>query len=680
MEDKPMRTLQEVIGHHAEQRGELVLYRELDSRGQELSDITFAEFHRRTQSVARYLLNQGDIGQSIILLFPPGIEFMVAFAGVVLAGKIAVPTARLGAVGFKRSLPRLQRIAQNCAAQTILVDTAFLADLHVEGAQQWLPEQQYRYLPLPVACDDLPIALPAASLDTVAYLQYSSGSTGAPKGVMITHRNMAANTAVIEDRMGNPGRVVSVEWMPHFHDYSLVKGLLLALYTGSKHVILPSMTILRAPLVWLNTVSRYRAWRSGGPNFAYQQCVDRISEADAVQLDLSHWRWAHCGAEPIKAATIEAFLRRFAVSGLSPRAFHPAYGMAETTLLITCTRPGQHWRAMPVRPGDRQRLTVSCGAPCSGMEIRIVDPERQYALPEREVGEIWVSTNNPSISPGYWHEEEINRETFQARLDGVLGRFMRTGDLGYLDAGELTVSGRIKDLIIYQGRNIVPTDIEWLAQTDRPWLRKDCGAAFSMDDSLSDRLVLVQEVDKRCPPDCLPGYVSGIQQELAQQLGVRLDDILFIRTGSLPKTSSGKIQRRECRSLLLQGALPVLHRYRSDMDPDVASSDLRGSSLGYLVRLLAMELDRPLAQIDPYLSLFDLGMDSRAIVHFHEVLRSRRPEWELDITDLFQYASLGRLAEHIEASAAQAQETVAPLSEKAGPHRNRRRIPDIQDI
>jgi acyl-CoA synthetase (AMP-forming)/AMP-acid ligase II len=675
-----MKTLQEVIQQHAEQRAELVIYRELDSRGMEVGQISFAELHRRATEVAHYLLAERDLGPSVLLLFPPGIEFMVAFIGTIMAGKLAVPAARPGAVGLKRSLPRLERIAGDCSACTILADARFVDDIHAQGEGHWLAEHRYRVLPWPVASVGAPPRLPAPSLDAVAYLQYSSGSTGSPKGVMITHRNIAANTAAMEQGMGNPGRVVSVEWMPHFHDYSLVEGLLLALYGGAEHVILPPMTLLRAPLVWLKTVSTYRAWRSGGPNFAYQHCIDRIGDADIAALDLSHWKWAHCGAEPIKAATVEAFLRRFSPAGLSPQAFRPGYGMAEATLFVASTRPDDLWRAMPVQPTDTQALTISCGVPAPGLDLRIVDPQARQALPEGQVGEIWLSTDNPSVSPGYWQAEELNHEVFRARLEGGHGQYLRTGDLGYLRDGELTISGRLKDLIIVQGRNIVPTDIEWLAQAECPGLRTDCGAAFAMDDAMSTRLVLVQEADKRCPAECLPEYAHAIQRVLAQHLGLTLDEMVFIRTGGLPKTSSGKIQRRACRTLFEQGALPILLRYQREGCATVQSRlAAQGNPLEALRELLAAQLDRELEPSDLERSLFDLGMDSPAIVLFHERIQHRHPNWALDVTDLFQCASLTNLADHIGGSPAASVDVSHGERARLNRQRNRRRMTGMHD-
>jgi acyl-CoA synthetase (AMP-forming)/AMP-acid ligase II len=675
-----MKTLYEVVQLHAEQRGHLVLYRELDSRGQEQAAITFAEFHHRAQAAARYLLAQEEVGQTVLLLYPPGIDFMVAFVGTILAGKIAVPTARPGAVGLNRTLPRLRRVAENCSARTILADAELLVALHRPEAQQWLPRQDFRCLALPAMADCGDSALAPPGLDNIAYLQYSSGSTGEPKGVMITHRNMAANTAVIDRQMGSPGRVVSVEWMPHFHDYSLVSGLLLALYSGGEHVILPSMTLLRAPFVWLQVVGKYKAWRSGGPNFSYQQCVDRITDAEVASLDLSQWAWAHCGAEPIKAETIKAFLQRFGAAGLSPQAFHPAYGMAETTLCITSTRKGDPWRPMPVRPGDKQCLTASCGVPGAGMELRIVDPVERRIVPEGQVGEIWVSTACPSVSPGYWQDDVRNQEIFQATLTSGPGRFLRTGDLGYVDAGELIVSGRLKDLIIVQGRNIVPTDIEWLAQMGRPGLRKDCGAAFATDEALSDHLVLVQEADKHCPLEDLPAYAQQIQEDLALQLGLTVDEIVFIRSGSLPKTSSGKIQRRECCSLWLQGLLPVIYHHSHGVGAVTAPDVEQVRPLDYLVRMMAEQLACHPHAIDPHRSFSDLGLDSPALVHFHEVLHRKRPKWTVEITDLFHCASLAGLAERIEVLTGTSEPVAGGQPQVSTRPRSRRRIPDLHEI
>ncbi|GGY18480.1 AMP-binding protein [Paludibacterium paludis] len=671
-----MKTLLDMMRYRAEENGDLVAYRELDSRGQEVGQISFAQLWRRAGAVARGLLAAPETGNAILLLFPPGIDFMVAFTGVVLAGKIAVPSARPGAVGLKRAVPRLARICANCAAGAILADDAFLAE--ARDQENWFGRDDYHWLTLSglekTGCAS-GAPLPAADLDRLAYLQYSSGSTGEPKGVMITHRNIAANVGVMEAQMGYPGRIVSVEWMPHFHDYSLVKGLLMALYTGGEHVILPPMTILRAPHVWLRAVSDYRAWRSGGPNFAYQQCLDAVEEADIAGLDLSNWHWAHCGAEPIKSSTVAGFMRRFAPAGLNPSAFRAAYGMAEATLFLTSSRLGEPWKPMPVRPGDSDALTVACGVAGAGIGLRIVDPECRHPLPDGQVGEIWVADESGSVSSGYWNEPQLSREVFQATLADGSGRFLRTGDLGYLNKGELVISGRLKDLIIYQGRNIVPTDIEWLAQSGRPDLRVDAGAAFADGDALSPRLVLVQEADKPCPAERLPQYAEQIQASVAASLGLALDEIVFIRAGSLPKTSSGKIQRSLCRTLLREGRLPVLLHHRSAPGGDARPGRQTAAVLeAHLAGLLADHLGVGRAGVQTERSLFEQGLDSNALTGFYELLHRRHPEWKLDLTDLFQYPSLALLAGRIAGAGQSGAERVDADRARSTQQRNRQRM------
>lgn len=665
--------MSQILQHWAAIQPEAVAYRELDSRGRERTHICWRELQQRVQTTAYTLQALPPAQRSILLLFPAGIDFVVAFLATILAGRIAVPTARPAAVGLKRALPRLQRVAADCQATVVLADPAFLPDARTQGEQVWLDLQAYHWPSWPLQGNGN--ALPAVDPDTVAYLQYSSGSTGQPKGVMISQRNLLNNLQQLALRTGLQQPAVTLEWMPHFHDYGLVHGLMLALYTGSEHIILPPMALLRDPGVWLSRISHYRAVSSGGPNFAYQLCLDRIPEAELAALDLSCWRWAHCGAEPIKARTLSQFEARFAHCGLPQGALHGGYGMAEATLFVSSGVPGEPRQAQPVRPGDRDAATVACGTPFQAEEISIVDPDTRVAVAEGQVGEIWISTQNPCVASGYWKDPVLTQAIFQAQRQDAEGHYLRTGDLGYWAEGQLVISGRLKDLIIHQGRNLVPTDIEWLVQQDRPLLRVDGGAAFSVEGAQGERLVMVQEVEKEATAAALLAYALEIQQQLAEEIGMTLDELLFTTPGSVPKTSSGKIQRRESRQLWQQDAFPARYRFRADQALQTPS-DAPADILVCLLAQLAEQMQQPVTRLDPERSLFELGMSSSSVTALYERLHRHHPEWGLDLIDLFQAPSLTALAAHIQQSSAATAEPTQNVQRHTHAARLRERLAD----
>ncbi len=665
--------LNQVLQHWATVQPDAIAYRELDSRGRERAHIRWHELQQRVQTTARQLAGLPATQHSILLLFPAGIDFVVAFLATLLAGRIAVPTARPAAVGLKRALPRLQRIAADCQATVVLADPAFLTDARAQGEQVWLDLQAYQWPSWPLSTGGG--TLPDADPDAVAYLQYSSGSTGQPKGVMISQRNLLNNLQQLAQRSGLLQPAVTLEWMPHFHDYGLVHGLMLALYTGSEHIILPPMALLRDPGVWLSSISRYRAVSSGGPNFAYQLCLDRIPEAELAALELSCWRWAHCGAEPIKARTLSRFEARFVACGLQPGVLHGGYGMAEATLFVSSGLPGQPRLDQPVRPGDREAATVACGTPFQAEDVCIVDPDTRLPSAAGQVGEIWISTRNPCVAQGYWQDPVLTQAIFQAQRQDEAGCYLRTGDLGYWAGTQLVISGRLKDLIIHQGRNLVPTDIEWLVQQDRPLLRVDGGAAFSVESEHGERLVMVQEVEKEATAATLLAYALDIQQALAEEHGITLDELLFTTPGSVPKTSSGKIQRRESRLLWQQDAFPARYRFRAEqLQPTM--TDTPEDILPWLMGQLAEQLQQPVAGLDPERSLFELGMSSSGVTALYERVYRQHPEWKLDLIDLFQAPSLAALAAHIQQRCTQATEPAHPAGRQAHAARRRERLAD----
>jgi acyl-CoA synthetase (AMP-forming)/AMP-acid ligase II len=510
-------------------------------------------------------------GSRALLVYPPGLEFVSAFLGCLYGGIVAVPAyppdpARLG-----RTLPRLQGIVADAGATVALTTGAVLgaaaealfAHAPDLGALRWL------------ATDGLPAGSadhftePGAGPATIALLQYTSGSTAAPRGVMLSHGNLLANSAAIEHAFGHGPDMVGVVWAPFYHDLGLVGGILQPLWLGTPSVLMSPVSFLHRPIRWLRAISRWRATTSGGPNFAYDLCVDRTRPAEREGLDLSSWRVAFNAAEPVRRATLERFAATFAPFGFRPDAFYPCYGLAEATLIasggrVTAPPVTRRVRDRALGAGtavastggeDDARWLVGSGGALPGHRLRVVDPATATPCPERTVGEVWVA--GPSVGAGYWRQRDATRRTFCARLADGDGPFLRTGDLGFLDAGELFVTGRLKDVVFVRGRNLYPQDLEETAEACHPALRRGCSAAFAVEADDREALVLVHEVDPARAP-ALAGVAGAVRDAISLKHDVRVDAVALIAPRSIPKTSSGKIQRHACRAEFLAGTLALL--------------------------------------------------------------------------------------------------------------------------
>ena len=518
-----------------------------------------------------------------LLFYPPGIEFLAGFLGSQIAGWVPVPTCypKPG-----RPMPRLDAVARDCAPGVILGDRESLAAL--DGGKS------------PPAVTGLPrIATDAiawgerdgrghrrsavdASLtaEGIALLQYTSGSTSEPKGVLVRHRNLMANLEAIRHGFRIDWQAPDVAtpqcgvfWLPFFHDMGLIGGILTPLYVGGCSVLMSPRSFLLRPLKWLRAISDYQAVVSGAPNFAYQLCVDRISPEQTDGLDLSRWATAFCGAEPIQPRTLSDFANRFASSGFSESAFCPCYGLAEATLLaagghgpaepklLTVLRESLRRGKAEVHPEGRGRefqKLVSCGVAAKGTELRVVDPQRRREVGESEIGEIWL--RGAGVTGGYWNREEERREWFDAELVGRGRGFLRTGDLGFLHQGELYVTGRRKDVIIVRGKNHFPQDIE---ATVRQTLGPEAGqvAAFAVEGPRSEALALVAEIPRRTPDQEFPEMVRDIRRAVIETHEVDPRHVLLVRQATVPLTSSGKVQRGECRERFRRDTIPHKHRF-----------------------------------------------------------------------------------------------------------------------
>ncbi len=567
----------------------------LDEHGDEQATLTYRELYTRALATADRLGRRCGPGERALLVFPQGLEFIVAYFGCLYAHVIAVPVnpPRRGAVQNAT-----RAIVRDCAPTAVL-STGSMIDMvrapleAVGGPLAWIAVDEIDPEPSPESAGATPpaVAAPADGLaadgmavwsgepDAVAFLQYTSGSTADPKGVMVTHRNLAANQEMIRHAFGHDRHSTFVGWAPLFHDQGLIGNVLQPLYLGATGVLLDPGAFIRRPLLWLATISRYRAHTSGGPNFAFDVCAAAAARGGVSDLDLSCWRVAFNGAEPIRADTLRRFADAFAPAGFDPRALYPCYGLAEATLLVTGSRKGRGPRTLDAdidglgegryapAPPDRGRTLVGSGlvpsaaqdtgaaalGPWAAAEVRIVDPETGRGAPPDRIGEIWVAGDH--VAAGYWQRPQATAATFQARCADAPGRsYLRTGDLGLIVDGELYVVGRRKDMLVLRGRNHYPQDLEQTAVAAHPALRPGGCAAFAVPGAGGERPVIIQEVRGEPGPAADPADVAAsIRAAVVREHDLTLADLVLVRPGALPKTSSGKIMRAAARRRYLAG-------------------------------------------------------------------------------------------------------------------------------
>lgn len=557
-----LRSLVALLARRAAEQADDRAYLFVSDRGTEEAALSFRQLRDAARALAARLTTAARPGDRAILVFPPGIEFMVAFFGCLMAGIIAVPMMMPRRNSARDSSAA---ILANCTPALALTTSTFAlrGDLQARFAQENIRWIEVDLTEAAVAT----VGLQEPAPDDIAFLQYTSGSTSEPKGVMVSHANLLANLEMIRIALGNTRQSTYVNWVPLYHDMGLILNALQALYVGATCVLMAPNAFMQRPLGWLRAISHYRAEVACGPNFGFDLCVSRYRADQMDGVDLSSLRIALNGAEPVRADTIARFIETFAPHGFDSRAIYPAYGMAEATLLISGgTRSGGHvMRSVsrtalqahaaeaPADPGDAQ-LVVGCGCALTGEQIAIVNPESRQRLAADGVGEIWVSGAN--VARAYWRNDAATRDELNAKIAGEDGRWLRTGDLGFLDhTGELFVTGRIKDLIIIRGINHYPQDIERTVQSQDGALRENCGAAFSVPDEHGEEdLVIVQEVERTARHSIDTGEIKGqIREAIADSHELSARHIALIRPGALPKTTSGKIQRKLARRLWLDG-------------------------------------------------------------------------------------------------------------------------------
>ncbi|NET54870.1 MAG: AMP-binding protein [Symploca sp. SIO2E6] len=569
----------ELLQQRATEQPTKTAYSFLQNGETQTNQLTYQELDERARTIAVKLRSLCKPGTRALLLYPQSLEFIEAFFGCLYAGVVAIPAYP---PRRNQKLSRLLSLVADAQATVALTTAATLDTI----TSTWNHQSELEQLHW-IATDILPTTTQdwtseAPTPETLAFLQYTSGSTTAPKGVMVSHSNLIHNCAVIQRGFQNLSIVIS--WLPFYHDMGLIGGILEPMYCGSPMIFMSPVSFLQKPIRWLQAISRYRGTTSGGPNFAYDLCLRKIKPEQLENLDLSSWEVAFNGAEPIKAQTLEKFASTFAVCGFRRSAFYPCYGMAEATLLIT----GALKTAPPTIVSlektalEQNRVVarensvpgscalVSCGRPYLNHNVIIVDPQSLTLCGEDQVGEIWVS--GASVTSGYWERPELTEDTFGAYLaDTGVGPFLRTGDLGFLLDGELYVTGRLKDVIIIRGRNHYPHDIELTVEQSHPALNANSSAAFTVVVDGEEQLVVVAEVERRYhnrrqvkeqgnrEVDLI---AAQIRQAVLEDHQLSVCAISLLRTGSIPKTSSGKIQRQACRNSFLHGQLDVVGEWK----------------------------------------------------------------------------------------------------------------------
>ncbi len=650
-------TLASLLHSRAVEQGEKTAFVFLADGEAEGERLTYAELDGRARSIASMLRESLAPGDRALLLYPPGLDFIAAFFGCLYAGVIAVPAypPRFKDKLSGRSQGRLSAVIRDAEPRAALTTSTIFAAFSETPRVPELAAVRWIATDVLAGLEGSAAELPELDPESVAFLQYTSGSTSAPKGVMVTHANLLHNERMIGEAFRQDESSVVVGWLPLYHDMGLIGNVLQPLHAGGSCVLMAPVAFLQKPLRWLQAIDRFRGTTSGGPSFAYELCLRRIGEEERAGLDLSSWRLAYNGAEPVRAETLERFAEAFAPCGFRPEAFYPCYGLAEATLFVSGGQAGaiprvaqvdaaalERNEARPAAGDAEERRLVSCGHAWAGQRIAVVDPESRVERPAGRVGEIWVA--GPSVARGYWRNPEATARDFQARLAGEgdrinpgEGPFLRTGDLGFVRDGELYVTGRIKDLIIIRGRNHYPQDVELTAERSHPDLRSGCGAAFSAEVGGEERLVLVQEVERR-RRDGFEEVAAAARRAVAEEHEVQVYEVVLVRMGTVPRTSSGKIQRRASRSLYLAGDLAVVGRSAVASDTPVMAVVER-----FLRERAAAAVGVAPESIDPETPLTGLGLDSLSAVELKAAVEAALGV-PLPLADLLEGTGTGALA------------------------------------
>ncbi len=621
--------------------------------------ITYRELHDKAVNLAVELQQQNIVSERILLMYPPGLEFIIAFFGCLYAGAIPVPAYQ---PKLNRSVLRLQTIASDTGAKAALTTKHIIKNLHHK--LDHVPD--LKKIPW-LASDTIAGHNPEKWLkpdlkpDNIAFLQYTSGSTSDPRGVIVSHYNVLYNQEMIKTGFGHSQDTIFAGWLPLFHDMGLILNIIHPLYLGILSVIMPPASFVRKPVKWLQAISKYKATSSGGPDFSYELCIQKVTEEEKKDLDLSSWTLAFNGAEPIHNETLEKFYHKFKSCGFKKEALYPCYGMAETTLFTSGgdkhsipiiykadTDILQKNKAVPAGSSSRKSTyIIGCGTTWLAQKIRIIDPATLTQSPENWIGEIWI--HGPNVTLGYWNKPVQTQETFQAYTkDSKEGPYLRTGDLGFLsEDGELFITGRIKDLIVINGKNHYPQDIEITVEKSSSDLVSHGSAAFHIQENKSEKLVVVSEVKRTSIRNInIKETARKIYKAVTEYHDIPASHVVFIKPASLPKTSSGKIQRNLCKTEFLNNELRVIASSNiNDFKKRIKKTDLHvNETEASLVKIWEEILNIDISIYDDFICI---GGNSLAATM---IISRIRDEFYVELTfnEIFEAASIAKIARIID--------------------------------
>lgn len=666
-ESRRESTLVDLLWSRVGSLREKVAFRFVREADGQVDELTYRALYERAAAIAGELQSRVATGDRVLLVYPPGLEFVEAFFGCLMAGVVAVPVA---APARRRAGSPLTAICTAANPELVLSSGAFGSEL------DWTEVlgRSTRALPW-LATDSVPTERrhdwrkPTIDAQDTAFLQYTSGSTSSPKGVVLSHSNLLSNASLIQQAFGTNLESRGVFWLPLYHDMGLIGGVLQPLFCGGTSTLLAAAAFLQRPALWLEEISRRKATISGGPDFAFDLCARKVTASERARLDLSSWQLAFTGAERVRAKTLERFAEVFAPCGFRAESFFPCYGLAEATLMATGGPRGRrplvcHVASEPLSMHEVRetapdapmaRALVACGASLPGQRVVVVDPDTRRPCSDDRVGEIWVQ--GPSVAQGYFEHPVATAEMFGGYLaDSGEGPFLRTGDLGFLRQGQLYVTGRMKDMLILRGRNHYPEDIESSVVGAHPALRLGCCVAVAVDDGDGERLVVVQEVEPRQREFDADAALHTIHRTVSAQHDVEIDTILLVKAGEIPRTSSGKPRRAACRERYLQNELATLAVWqakRTPFEPDAESeSDERPAQPrqvdaaeieAWLTQRIAGRLQMPTAEVRSTTPFLEFGMGSLDAVE----LAAGLEKWlgrRLSPTALYNHPNIAALA------------------------------------
>lgn len=658
------KTLMDAVYFHAECRPEFAIYNELSADGDVKCYLTYSGLVKKAKVLAAELCVQTVAGDRVLLLLPGGANFAVAFLACMFAGLVAVPCYPIRAAGkshgLNRALERLALIVENSGSKVVVCENSILecrfeyGDSHAAfDSMQWVSVDEQR------AAD---CQLDRESPGGIAFLQYTSGSTAFPKGVVVTHECLVANFLDIDKGCVHDETSVMISWAPVYHDLGLIYGLLLPLYQGVVVYSLQPAAVLQRPVRWLQAVTRYKGSHSAAPNFAYELCVNKVTKLMKSELDLSSWKVSINAAEHVRPSTLEAFKNAFSECGLNDNVICPAYGLAEATLKVTSVTRGNIANKLWVdskayeqgeirfrSPVDSSGVHClqSCGWSHSGADIRIVDVKSELECDPGRVGEIWVSSL--SVTPGYWNCPEASKVVMEARLPSVDTLFLRTGDLGFIFKKELYVCGRLKDMVIVNGRNIYPEDLESTIEKSQVAIRAGRCCAFGVSEPEGEKIVLVAEIERT-----ERHRLNGAELSQALRTAINRDhelvihDIVFIRPGTFPVTTSGKVQRGKAKNEYISGRLEIVYSDLTEFHH--REKDARLEEVGQLITCCAEEYiksrKKKVVGIERKQSFHDLGLDSIELLELTDWLAEKLGR-ELPAELLLEYPTVDEVSHYL---------------------------------